>query len=221
MEKQNFAAAMNQTICINKNTFILHPCGVIYWEEKSMLLIADVHLGKVSHFRKHGSAVPAKAIQKNFTELSKVVGHFNPKLICFLGDLFHSALNMEWQLFDNWVERINKKIVLIAGNHDIISPVKYKELNIEIYSEWVLNNFLLTHHPEERDGFFNFSGHIHPGIRLSGFGGRSLKLSCFFKSENQLILPAFGTFTGNFYLDPKPGDQVFAITKNEVILVTN
>lgn len=185
-----------------------------------MLLIADVHLGKVSHFRKHGSAVPAKAIHKNFTELNKVVKYFNPEIICFLGDLFHSSLNTEWQLFKKWVEKTNKKIVLIAGNHDIISPVKYEELNIKIYSEWVLKNFLLTHHPEEREGLFNFSGHIHPGIRLSGFGGRSLKLSCFFQTENQLILPAFGTFTGNFYLEPKPGDQVFAITKNEVILVT-
>ena len=221
MKKLNFALAMTERISINQNTFSLHPCGVIFWEEQNMLLIADVHLGKVSHFRKFGSAVPAKAIHKNFSELTKVVKHFDPEIICFLGDLFHSSLNAEWPLFEDWVLQTQRKIVLIAGNHDIISPLKYEALGIQIHSEWVLNNFLLTHHPEEREGFFNFSGHIHPGIRLSGFGGRSLKLSCFFKTENQLILPAFGTFTGNFYLDPKPGDQVFAITKNEVILVTN
>ena len=113
--------------------------------------------------------------------------------------------------------RSDETLILIAGNHDIISPVKYEKLDIDIYSEFQSNGFLLTHHPEDREGFFNFCGHIHPGIRLGGIGRQVLKLSCFFKTENQLILPAFGTFTGNYYLEPQPGNQVFAITKNEVI----
>lgn len=210
---------MNQTIIIHNNTFTLHPCGVIYWQEKRTLLIADVHLGKVSHFRKFGSAVPQKAVLQNFKQLDKVVEAFNPKTVCFLGDLFHSNLNSEWKLFENWVQGRDEQIVLIAGNHDIISPVLYESLGIKIYQEVVLGPFLLTHHPEEREGFFNFSGHVHPGIRLNGMGRQSLKLSCFFKSENQLILPAFGIFTGNFYIKPEPGNSVFAITQNEVIQI--
>ena len=211
--------AMNQTISILENTFVLHPSGGIYWIQKSILLIADVHLGKVSHFRKHGSAVPFKAIAENFKQLTKLANHFEAKTICFLGDLFHSSLNAEWELFENWTNTRSEKIILIAGNHDIINPLKYEKIGIAIYSEIQTNGFLLTHHPEEREEFFNFCGHIHPGIRMGGLGRQVLKLSCFFKTENQLILPAFGTFTGNYYLEPKAGDKVFAVTKNEVIQV--
>lgn len=211
--------AMTQEISIQGNTFTLHPSGGILWHEKKMLLIADVHLGKISHFRKHGSAVPLKAVSANFDQLSRVADYYQAQSICFLGDLFHSSLNTEWKLFEKWVQSREEEILLIAGNHDIISPLKYESLNINIYSEFQSNGFLLTHHPEEREGFFNFCGHIHPGFRLGGIGRQVLKLSCFFKTENQLILPAFGTFTGNYYLEPKIGDQVFAITKNEVIQV--
>ena len=211
---------MTQTISIHTNHFILHPLGGIFWKEKSMLLIADVHLGKVSHFRKYGSAVPHAAITYNFDNLDTLIDFFQPDRICFLGDLFHSSLNMEWKLFEDWMCSRREIVVLVAGNHDIISPTLYEGCGVKIHQEIQLGPFLLTHHPEIREGFFNFSGHIHPGIKLFGPGRQVLKLSCFFKTEDQLILPAFGTFTGNYYLDPKPGDSVYAVTKNEVILVT-
>ena len=81
---------MNKPITIQNHNFTLHPSGAMYWHEREMLLISDVHLGKVSHFRKHGSAVPKKAIAKNFEKLQDVIQSFAPKVICFLGDLFHS-----------------------------------------------------------------------------------------------------------------------------------
>jgi len=34
-----------------------------------------------------------------------------------------------------------------------------------------------------------------------------------------MIFPAFGEFTGNYYLVPTEKDKVYAITKNEVIEV--
>lgn len=204
---------------IKNETFTLHPhCGV-FWEAKSLLLISDVHLGKVGHFRKFGAAVPRKAIHKNFLLLDELVGHFQPFHIVFLGDLFHSSLNKEWNLFENWVEKTASKITLIAGNHDIISPEKFRALDIEIFEELVLENFFLTHHPEEREGLFNFCGHIHPSIRLKGFGRQHLKLACFFKTKTQLILPAFGEFTGSYTLTPKKEDEIFVIVEGSVVKI--
>lgn len=191
----------------------------MFWEEKQMLLISDVHLGKISHFRRYGSAVPQKAIAENFQRLTAVVGKFDPKSICFLGDLFHSSLNREWDLFEEWVKSVSAEIVLIAGNHDIISEVKYEQLDIKIYSEFVSEDLLFTHHPELREGFFNICGHLHPGYKLQGIGKQQLNLPCFYKTRDQLILPAFGEFTGNYWISPNQGDQVFALTKKEVILV--
>ena len=207
------------TLQIQNQTFQLHPTGAMYWLEEEMLLISDVHLGKVSHFRKFGSAVPQKAVQGNFLKLKSVVDFFNPKKICFLGDLFHSSLNKEWLFFESWKNSVSAEVLLIEGNHDIISPLKYEKLGVKVLPELIITGFLLTHYPEERENCFNFSGHIHPAVRLYGKARQELKLPCFFKTKNQLILPAFGEFTGKHLLTPKEGDEVFVLGKEEVILL--
>ncbi|MEM9362416.1 MAG: ligase-associated DNA damage response endonuclease PdeM [Bacteroidota bacterium] len=199
--------------------FQFHSLGGIFWVRKSLLLISDVHLGKVAHFRKFGAAVPRKAVHKNYVVLDEIVDYFKPFQICFLGDLFHSSLNKEWELFENWVAKTPAEIILVAGNHDIISPHKFENLGIPIFEELLLGNFLLTHHPKEREGYFNFCGHIHPAVRLQGFGRQRLKLPCFFKTDSQMILPAFGEFTGTHVLQPKKEDEVFVIVENEVVKV--
>jgi len=210
---------MTLEIQINSRDFVLHCSGALYWVEKRMLLISDAHLGKVSHFRKYGSAIPGGAIHKNFLKLNEAVAYFEPESICFLGDLFHSTLNNEWHLFKEWVEGVAIPIVLVAGNHDIISPTKYHDINIQIVSEWSLGGFLLTHHPEEREGFFTLCGHIHPSVLLAGRGRQFLKLPCFFRSPHQMILPAFGEFTGTYTMEPKEQDVVYVITKEAVLQV--
>lgn len=182
-------------------------------------MISDVHLGKVNHFRKFGAAVPRKAIHKNFVLLDMIVADFQPFQICFLGDLFHSSLNKEWELFENWVGKTPAEIILVSGNHDIIDPEKYRQLNVEIFPELIIDNFLLTHHPEEREGLFTFCGHIHPAVKLHGFGRQKLKLPCFFKSKNQMILPAFGEFTGTYTMNPSKNDEVYAIVEDVVVKV--
>ena len=210
---------MTLSISINNHDFVLHCSGALYWVQRRMLLISDAHLGKVSHFRKYGSAIPGGAIHKNFLKLDSALNYFEPESICFLGDLFHSELNNEWQLFHDWVERTNLPIVLVAGNHDIINPKKYHDINIQIVSEWVLDGFLLTHYPEEREELFTLCGHIHPAVELRGKGRQFLKLPCFFRSSSQMILPAFGEFTGTYVLEPAEGDKVYAITKDVVVEV--
>lgn len=210
---------MTQNIQIYDQSFVLHPSGSLFWEEKSALMISDVHLGKVSHFRKYGAAVPQKAIQANFELMDEVVELFDPNNIYFLGDLFHSHINSEWNLFEEWTSKSKSKIILINGNHDIISPLKYEALGIKIQDELVAKDFLLTHHPEERENHFNFCGHIHPAVKIQGSGKQSLRLPCFFKSSNQLILPAFGKFTGSFTLKPTKKDQVFAIAEGMIIKI--
>lgn len=210
---------MTEAIVLNNQTFTMHCSGALFWEEKSTLVVSDIHFGKVSHFRKHGAAVPLKAIEKNFILLEAIVNHFQPKHICFLGDLFHSSINTEWNMFESWVAKTAAQLFLVTGNHDIISPLKYEALGVEVISEMVTQDFLFTHHPEEREGLFNFAGHIHPSIKLKGSGKQFLKLACFFKSNNQMILPAFGEFTGTYSLQPTKENEVYVITKDEIFKI--
>ena len=204
---------------INDQLFTMHSSGALFWNKKNTLLIADVHLGKVTHFRKNGFAIPNDALHKNFEKLIEVVDFFKASTILFLGDLFHSTKNSEWDLFVEWSEKCTCEIVLIAGNHDIIDAQNYVNNGIKVVDYIRMDDFLLTHHPTEVEGMFNFSGHIHPGIVLRGLGRGHLKLPCFFQRKQQMILPAFGAFTGLGIMKPQEGDMIFAVTKEEIVLI--
>ena len=204
---------------INDEQFLLHASGAVFWKSKKILLISDVHIGKVAHFRKHGIAIPESAIYANIERLQTVTSFFKPQKIVFLGDLFHSKINAEWNLLEAWLVSVAVEIILVEGNHDIIDKQHYAKLNIQITQSLTIDNFVFTHHPEAIDKFFNFCGHVHPGIKLHDIGRQSLRLACFFQKVNQMILPAFGEFTGRHYLKPTDEDKVYAITENEVILI--
>ena len=205
-------------INIHTHSLMLHAFGTIYWERHQMLFIADVHLGKVSHFRKHGSAVPTQAITENFKRLDTVISCFQPKIVCFLGDLFHSYLNIEWHIFEDWVSNQNIKIFLVEGNHDIIPSYRFEKIGIEVVDELLIDNFLCTHHPTEvQNNMYNLCGHIHPGVQLKGAGKQYLKLPCFVQRPHQMILPAFGSFTGMHILSITAEDNIYVTVDDQVL----
>jgi len=208
---------MSEKVVIEGEELTLHPSGALFWEKKSLLMLSDVHLGKISHFRKFGAAIPAQAVQENFILLRKLVEEFEPFQIVFLGDLFHSSLNNEWLLFEHWVAATPSELILIAGNHDIISPLRFEKIGIHFMEEWEVGPFYLTHHPSIRQGKLNICGHIHPAVVLRGSGRQSLRLPCFFLKPQQLILPALGCFTGSHSLEMGRNDRAYVLADGEVI----
>src|SRR5690606_11185610 len=132
----------------------------------------------------------------------------------------HSKINEEWLDFEKWVEYTKSEVILVSGNHDIIPKYLYEDLGVKVFDELLLDGVHLTHQPSEIKGTFNFSGHVQPGIRMKGVGRQFLKFRCFYKTENQLILPAFGNFTGKYILTPSEMDEVYAIVEGEVICVS-
>ena len=206
-------------IIIFNNHFYLDKTGAIFWKEKDTLLLADIHLGKVGHFRKSGIPVPRKAEGIFYEKISKLKKALNFSQVIFLGDLFHSYINNEWFLFENWVKKSSFKIVLIKGNHDVISKLKFKQIGIKTYDDLKIDKFFFTHHPKKINDCFVFSGHIHPGVRLIGKGKQIMKLPCFIYDKDQIILPSFGGFTGIHLPKLKNEERIFVITNSEVIEV--
>tara|TARA_B100000575_G_scaffold217264_1_gene177898 strand:+ start:273 stop:929 length:657 start_codon:yes stop_codon:yes gene_type:complete len=207
---------MKEIIIFNDH-FYLHKTGAIFWKEKNTLLLADIHLGKVGHFRKSGIPVPRKAGGVFYDKIIKLKNSLDFSQIIFLGDLFHSSLNNEWFLFDNWVKKSELKIILIKGNHDIIPKLVFEQVGIKTYDDLKIDKFFFTHHPKKINDYFVFSGHIHPGVRLIGKGKQIMKFPCFICNKDQIILPSFGSFTGMHLPRIRNGDQVFVITNKEVI----
>ena len=201
------------------NLILLHQKAV-FFENHGILLLADLHLGKVNHFRRSGIAVPAAVNTKNLELLIELIQKLNPKRVVFLGDLFHSHYNDEWEALAQVVHHFRSiKFELVMGNHDIMSSLQYERCRLHVFDQLVVDGFLLTHEPldEVPEGNYNIHGHIHPGVRLKGKGRQAITLPCFYFGEKNAILPAFGSFTGYVRIPVKKRDHVFVIADQKVI----
>jgi uncharacterized protein len=204
------------------NTFLLSAKKAIFWEAEKTLVLSDLHLGKSGHFRKAGIAIPQNIIKEDLFRLLSEIQFFNPEKIIIVGDLFHSTMNKEHELFLRWRKDISQiAIHLVKGNHDILDAAWYKNANIIVHeNNYMIGNFIFTHDVNDEKDIeekYCFSGHIHPSIIMKGTARQNMKLACFYFSKNYAVLPAFGKFTGTFSLIPKKEDVVFALVENKII----
>ena len=204
---------------------ILLPQKAIYWKQQKALIAADVHLGKVGHFRKAGIAVPRNMEQSDLATLSDLIFEHKPQKLIFLGDFFHSDMNSDWEWFRLWRQQFTKlEIILIRGNHDIINDQHYTDLNITLHDELLIDPFLMLHHPlseeqlQQTDGYV-LCGHIHPGVSLRGRGRQSITIPCFAFGERQAIFPSFGRFTGRVAIRQQKDDKIFGVLEDKVIAI--
>jgi DNA ligase-associated metallophosphoesterase len=199
---------------------LLSKYKCIVWSKS--VFIADVHLGKTTHFRKSGIAIPNAIIRNDIDRIQKLILDFRPERVFFLGDLFHSAINHEWVIFNEFlVQHANIEFILIKGNHDILHEKVYQDSLLKIQEEpFAVKPFILSHHPlhfeEIGKNEINLCGHIHPGVSMKGKGKAYLTLACFYHEKNRIILPAFGKFTGLAKMKIKEGSSVFAVLNNSV-----
>jgi DNA ligase-associated metallophosphoesterase len=214
---------MQSFICKGQS-LILHPSRTVFWEEESALILSDLHFGKSGHFRKSGIAIPQNVYKEDLQRLVSTIQYFQPRQLIIAGDLFHSRENKELDWFTRWRADLSwLNIHLIKGNHDILRSKWYEENSISVSDcEWKIGDFLFAHDPadckpDQAETSYMFTGHIHPGVGISGPGRQFLQFPCFYFTETYCILPAFSRFTGTHRIRPKEHEQVFAIVNDEII----
>lgn len=200
--------------------------GALWWPAQRSLLLADLHFGKVGHFRREGVPLPQAAFDKSLRLLDRVIDVYKPDNLIVLGDLFHSRYNLELEYFRAWRRRHKAvRVQLVPGNHDTLTEGVWGDLGLEMLPVCcVLDGVELVHdhsHPETVSApSHRLSGHLHPGVRMVGGGRQSLVLPCFWFGERQGLLPAFGAFTGLHKIKPLPGDRVLVLLENSVVDVS-
>ncbi|MFP4845948.1 ligase-associated DNA damage response endonuclease PdeM [Winogradskyella sp. PE311] len=185
-------------IIVEGENLILTNLRAIYWPNENAIVLSDLHIGKTGHFKKHGIPIPDAILQKDLERLEFLIHHYRAKKMLVVGDLFHAQYNEDMVTFKTWLLKFKGlKIILIKGNHDRLSKKIMTEFNFTTETELELHPFLFVHEPlESHNDKFTISGHIHPGIIISGKGKQKLKLPCYHINRNQIILPAFSLFTG-------------------------
>ncbi len=207
----------------SNQSFWLSPDRCIYWENENALILSDLHFGKTGHFRKSGIAVPQNVYKEDLQRLLHQVQFFKPKQVIAVGDLFHSEANKEHELFRKWRNDINGTVFhLVKGNHDILNEAAYADLDIILHTNKLqIGHMVFVHDyvPAAISSEYFISGHIHPGIRISGAGKQSLRFPCFYFTQTAAVLPAFSRFTGLASIEPKRNENVFAIVENKIVQI--
>lgn len=219
-QADKIAATIFMDVEILNEHFRLYPQKAIFWKSQNSLLLSDLHMGKINHFRKAGIPVPAKANDHNLEVFIDLIAMCQPKRIICLGDLFHSHYNAEWEVFGEVVRHFSSiSFDLVQGNHDIMGKYQYSRKGIHVHNTLHIGKFTLTHHPMESvpEGEYNIAGHLHPGVSLIGRGRQAMTLPCFYFGDRLALLPAFGKFTGLAKIAPKKQDKVFIIAEDKVI----
>ncbi len=193
----------------------------IYWPDKRILILADVHIGKAASYRALGQPVPHGTTLSNLARIDHLLDKYTVNEIIFLGDFFHSEKSrnqktlqalLKWRLENNTL-----KCTLIRGNHDLHAGDPPEELNFEVINEPLyLKPFALRHIPKSEGNCLVIAGHVHPVYRIKGKGRQSLRLACFYMADGMLLMPSFGEFTGGHEIKPNQHDKIFITTGQEI-----
>jgi hypothetical protein len=173
--------------------FLLHPSGVLFWPEESLLVVADLHLEKGSHFAGRGYFLPPYDSVETLRRLHEAIKDVSARRILILGDCFHdvggfSRLPSEAGSFFDSLRAYDP--VWIIGNHDGDFVPEGMEGH-DVYER----RGILFRHEATPDGKFEISGHFHPKADIV-HKGAIISRPCFIENGDKMILPSFGAYTG-------------------------
>jgi DNA ligase-associated metallophosphoesterase len=169
--------------------------GVLWWADRRMLVVADLHLEKGSSYARRGQMLPPYDTAETLQRLARLVARLEPRVVIALGDSFHDGggaarLNPRDRDDLRALQR-GRDFVWIAGNHDPGRPYGLDGTHME---ELAVGPVVFRHEP--RPGAMGeIAGHLHPCARVAG-RGRSVRRKCFAGDGHQLVLPAFGAYAG-------------------------
>lgn len=215
------------------------PAGTEIWmlPQKCLFLpieqtwvIADIHFGKIQHFRKHGIPIPQQAAEYDYQALEKLIALYPTQKIIFLGDIFHSNWNQEWNYLVTLFSQLhqqNIELILTMGNHDLLNQEHYQAAHIQCVDQYQIKDLIFVHEPpaeyltqlgnESNQAGWLVAGHIHPGYILKGKGKQQMRLPCFAQINHLLILPAFGKTTGLHCPNWPSNTRIWVITESAVV----
>jgi DNA ligase-associated metallophosphoesterase len=211
---------------------VLLPGRAAWLPATRTLLVADLHLGKASTFRRQGIPVPEGSAQEDLRRLGGLVRDTAARRLVVLGDLFHARCGCTERVFEEFAATrrafAGTEVTLVIGNHDHAVGRLPQTLGIDSCVRSLDEPPLHFVHDaatplpdldHDRE-CFTIAGHLHPTVTLRGPSGDRLTDRCFVADESTLVLPAFGSFTGGHRLTPEAGMRLWIARDDGVVEVT-
>ena len=200
--------------------------GVLFWLEKEIAIVSDLHLEKGSSYASSGQYIPPYDSEETLLKLLDILNKYKVRKVILLGDTFHDKdafLRMTSKvrfLFEDFTKKY--EVIFILGNHEN----KIKIEGIKFHQEYIVDNIHFLHEAIQKN-INQISGHFHPvaSIKVSS---KKITSKCLIHSNNHLILPSFGEFTGGLNInDPvlKPfiseDSNIYFLTKKYIYKFSN
>ena len=189
----------------------LQPCGGLWWEAASVLVVSDLHLEKGSSYASRGQMLPPYDTRATLSRIARLIEVLQPTTVISLGDSFHDRSARPRMSADDvaLVRSMTSACdwVWIEGNHD---PKPPEDLGGRMANELKLGKLVFRHEPTGGAASGEVAGHLHPCARVVGRGGRSVRARCFATDGERLVMPAYGALTGGLNLLDVAFDALFA-----------
>ena len=209
--------------------FILLADRAIVWPRRSTLIVADTHLGKDSLFQQRGIPVPNDVTSNDLARLAALLGKTQAKRLLILGDFFHGKESNDEMMTTHlraWRGALTGiEMTLVRGNHDKHAGDPCASIEIDCLDSLTIDDVKFQHAPQKlplaashTDAPAIVCGHIHPATTLVDFDGTAMKVPAFVIDERQLVVPAFGRFTGTAVMPRIEGRRFLIASHGRVIL---
>lgn len=177
-------------------TFEPLPCGALHWPAQDLLLVADLHLEKASHFAARGWPLPPWDSEVTLDRLLAAVALTSARRVVALGDSFHDRdgpARLDTSVRTRLAALANRlELIWVSGNHDGLSG---SGIGGEAVETLDLEGIVLRHEAEPGEQRAEISGHYHPKLAIRR-KGRTIRRRCFARGARRLILPAYGALAG-------------------------
>ncbi len=196
-------------ISIQGERFVLHPERILLWPERSLLVAADLHMGKAETFLFGGLDESPQDQWRGLLALDEIAEKFSVEHIMFLGDFIHSPHGLTEgivQDFSDFLLRTDRQVTLIPNNRDKGALKLLGALfpKLEVLYQWQIENFIFQHQPPDRvmtlGHEFYWCGHLNPVLE-----GKP----CFVIDSQVGVLPAYSPVAGGNLVDSQPGRRMF------------
>jgi len=183
------------TIHLAGERLFLDPAGGLYWPERRVLVVADLHFEKGSAAARQGSLLPPWDTRETLDVLAVLLRRYGPEVVVALGDTFHDdggagrLQRADAARLGSMAEKFD--FVWVLGNHDR-QPNGLRGASV---AAWRAGNLVFRHEAAEGRLAGEISGHYHPKASVP-VRGAVVTRPCFVADARRVVMPALGAYAG-------------------------
>ena len=206
-----------KTINFNNHKFQISKEGILFWIDKQIAIISDLHLEKGSSFGSYRQFLPPYDSEETLKKIFKATKNHEIKKIILLGDTFHDKNAFDrmsekvFILFKSLIEKY--EVIFILGNHES----KFEIGGINFLNEYVIDDIHFIHQALPTS-IFQISGHFHPVASVKS-SIKKITAKCLLHTNNHIIMPSFGQYTGGLNIN-NPVFKPFVNNESNIYMLT-